>query len=242
MPHHRPFPRICIALGLPDAARLLEHARQEAESGETFLEFRLDHLDQPENGIKVIREFLKAHSGCIVLATCRRHQNHGKFNGSIEEQLRILELAVGAGAQAIDIEIETAEAALREARRVPRPRPGHRLLSQLRSHAAHGHGGEPHDADSPPTPTRSSPRRASLPTTCACWRSPKRCPSTPIVVWPWANWGFPRACSRRSSAASTPMPRRMCAEGTAAGQVSAHLLRHLYRVEKSAKLAQRSTA
>ena len=91
MPHHRPFPRICIALGLPDAARLLEHARQEAESGETFLEFRLDHLDQPVNGIKVIREFLKAHSGCIVLATCRRHQNHGKFNGSVEEQLRILE-------------------------------------------------------------------------------------------------------------------------------------------------------
>src|SRR5690349_6752357 len=111
MPHQRPFPRICIALGLPDAATLREHARQEAESGETFLEFRLDYLDLPENGIKVIREFLKAHSGCIVLATCRRHQNHGKFNGSVEEQLRILELAVGAGAQAIDIEIETAEAA-----------------------------------------------------------------------------------------------------------------------------------
>jgi len=103
MPQKRPFPRICIALGLPDAAKLLEHARQEAESGETFLEFRLDHLENPEHGTKVIRELLKQHPGCIILATCRRHQNHGKFNGSVEEQLGILDLAVNAGAQAIDV-------------------------------------------------------------------------------------------------------------------------------------------
>src|SRR6476646_4435217 len=110
MPQKRPFPRICIALGLPDAAKLLEHAQREADDGETFLEFRLDYLDSPEDGVKIIREFLKEHSDCIVLATCRRHQNHGKFNGSVEQQLRILDLAVQAGAQAIDIEIETAEA------------------------------------------------------------------------------------------------------------------------------------
>src|SRR5260370_22358374 len=110
MPHKRPFPRICIALGLPDPAKLLEHARREADSGETFFEFRLDYLENPESGIKVIREILKQHSDCIILATCRRHQNHGKFNGSVEEQVRILDLAVNAGAQAIDLEIESAEA------------------------------------------------------------------------------------------------------------------------------------
>ena len=111
MPQKRPFPRICIALGLPDTSALMDHARQEADSGETFLEFRLDHLDHPEQGVKVIREFLKQHPECIILATCRRHQNHGKFNGSVEQQLNILDLAVSAGAQAIDVEIETAEAA-----------------------------------------------------------------------------------------------------------------------------------
>src|SRR5689334_16696557 len=100
MPQKRPFPRICIALGLPDTSALLDHARQEADSGETFLEFRLDHLDHPEHGVKVIREFLKQHPECIILATCRRHQNHGKFNGSVEQQLNILDLAVSAGAQA----------------------------------------------------------------------------------------------------------------------------------------------
>jgi outer membrane protein len=31
MPHKRPFPRICIALGLADPAKLLEHANQAFE-------------------------------------------------------------------------------------------------------------------------------------------------------------------------------------------------------------------
>jgi 3-dehydroquinate dehydratase/shikimate dehydrogenase len=111
MAQKRPLPRICIALGLPDVPALLEHAQREAESGEAFLEFRLDFLDQPKRGAAAIRGFLERFPECIVLATCRRHQNHGRFNGSIEEQLALLDLAIENGAQAIDVEIETAEAA-----------------------------------------------------------------------------------------------------------------------------------
>src|SRR2546422_7841208 len=105
------FPRICVALGISDPAQLLESAQREAESNESFLEFRLDYLSQPERGIDVIREVLERHPGCAILATCRRHQNHGKFNGGIEDQIRILEAAAEAGAQAVDAEIETAEVA-----------------------------------------------------------------------------------------------------------------------------------
>jgi 3-dehydroquinate dehydratase/shikimate dehydrogenase len=47
MSQTRSLPRICIALGLPDVPTLLEHARREAESGEMFLEFRLDYLSSP---------------------------------------------------------------------------------------------------------------------------------------------------------------------------------------------------
>ncbi len=111
MAQTRTFPRICIALGLADASALLEHARREAEAGEPFLEFRLDFLDHPEQGPAVIRRFLDEFPDSIVLATCRRHQNHGKFNGSLEEQFDLLDKAVEAGAQAVDFEIETAEAA-----------------------------------------------------------------------------------------------------------------------------------
>ncbi|MDE3167361.1 MAG: type I 3-dehydroquinate dehydratase, partial [Acidobacteriota bacterium] len=111
MAQTRSLPRICIALGLPDVPTLLDHAKREAEAGEAFLEFRLDFLPNPRQGAEAITLFLDQFPDCTVLATCRRHQNHGKFNGSIEEQLAVLDLAVRSGAQAVDVEIETAEIA-----------------------------------------------------------------------------------------------------------------------------------
>ena len=103
MAQKRSLPRICIALGLPDVPTLLEHARREAEAGETFLEFRLDFLNQPVKGAQAIRGFLEQFPEVIVLATCRRHQNRGRYNGSIEEQFAVLDLAVQSGAHAIDV-------------------------------------------------------------------------------------------------------------------------------------------
>ena len=111
MPSRRALPKICIALGLPDIPRLLEQARREAEAGENFLEFRLDYVPDPAAAAKAIRTFLDEYPSCSILATCRRHQNHGRFNGSIEEQMCILDLAIQNGARAIDIEIESAEVA-----------------------------------------------------------------------------------------------------------------------------------
>ena len=58
-----------------------------------------------------MREFLARHSDCVVLATCRRRQNQGRFNGSIDEQVRLLEAVAAAGAKAVDLEIESAESA-----------------------------------------------------------------------------------------------------------------------------------
>ena len=105
----RSLPRICIALGFRDAETLLAHARREYEAGERFFEFRLDYLASPEQGIAATRKLLARHPDCTILATCRRHQNHGHFNGSIEEQIRVLESAIAGGANAVDVEIESAE-------------------------------------------------------------------------------------------------------------------------------------
>ena len=106
------LPKICIALGQSDPKRLLDLARNEASSGERFLEFRLDYLPRPLQGAALIAEFLKDYPECSVLATCRRHQNHGKFNGSIEQQLAVLNEAIAQGAKAVDVEIESAELAI----------------------------------------------------------------------------------------------------------------------------------
>jgi 3-dehydroquinate dehydratase/shikimate dehydrogenase len=103
------FPPICIALGFPDVDSLLSHARAEYLAGERFLEFRLDYLSDPERGIAGMKRFLTRHPDCTILATCRRRQNQGKFTGSIEEQLQILDAAREAGAHAVDLEIESAE-------------------------------------------------------------------------------------------------------------------------------------
>ncbi len=130
------LPRICIALGFPDAETLLAHARREYDAGERFLEFRLDYLPDPEHGVAAIRKFLSRHSDCTILATCRRHQNHGRYNGSIEEQLRILEAAIEAGAKAVDIEIESAENCVRATGAAALARAPADFLSQLRRHSA----------------------------------------------------------------------------------------------------------
>src|SRR4051794_21678680 len=115
------FPKICVALGLPDAKSLMAHAKREVEIGERFLEFRLDYLRDPANGLATIRGILQEFPDVTILATCRRKENHGYFDGGIEQQIHILSKAIDAGARAVDLEIESAEVRgihLQELRRV----------------------------------------------------------------------------------------------------------------------------
>jgi 3-dehydroquinate dehydratase/shikimate dehydrogenase len=237
MPQKRPFPRICIALGLPDASRLMEHARQEADDGETFFEFRLDHLDTPESGVKAIRDFLKQHPECIILATCRRHQNHGKFNGSVEDQLRILDLAIDAGAQAIDVEIESAEAA---ADRLSAFRGRAQIIISY------------HNFETTPQLDVLVKRMTRLPADAYKVVSTARKPSdnarvlalarlhprTPLIVLAVGELGFPTRVLSPAFGSLYTYAAPIATQGTAAGQVSARLLRHLYRIEKISRQAK----
>ena len=231
MPQRISLPRICIALGFPDAESLLAHARKEYEAGERFLEFRIDYLPAPENGVAAIGKFLTRHGDCTILATCRRHQNHGKFNGSVEEQVHLLETAIAAGARAVDVEIESAENCLER-------------LQSLRSQAYlllsyHNYGGTP--------PLDSLLRRMSripadgykIVTTA---RKPsdnfrvlslaRANPKTPMVLLAMGETGFPTRVLSPAFGGLYTYATPHAAEGTAAGQVSARQLRHLYRVEK----------
>jgi 3-dehydroquinate dehydratase/shikimate dehydrogenase len=225
------LPHICIALGFPDADTLLAHARHEYEAGERFFEFRLDYFADPETGIAAIRKFLARHSDCAILATCRRHQNHGRFNGSVEEQVKVLAAAIAAGAKAVDIEIESAENC------------GERLEA-LRSHAYlllsyHNYGGTP--------PLESIVRRMSrisadgykVVTTARKPSDSYRVlalargnSKTPMVLLAMGETGFPTRVLSTAFGGLYTYATPSTAEGTAAGQVSAHQLRHLYRVEK----------
>jgi 3-dehydroquinate dehydratase/shikimate dehydrogenase len=231
MPTPESLPRIAIALGFPTCEKLIEHARREVASGETFLEFRLDCLDDPAHGVEAMRGFLRAHPDATVLATCRRRQNHGRFNGSVEDELRILGAAVAAGARAVDIEIETAEAAPAK-------------LDAFRGRARlvlsyHNFEGTPAleavlrrmlriPADVYKVVTTARKPSDNL-RTLALGRAH---PRVPLILLAMGEMGFP-------SRVLSPVFGGLCtyaapssAEGTAAGQVAARQLRHIYRIEK----------
>jgi 3-dehydroquinate dehydratase/shikimate dehydrogenase len=233
----RSLPRICIALGLPDVRTLLEHARKEAEAGETFLEFRLDFLDNPCAGAQAITGFLERFPDCIILATCRRHQNHGKFNGSIEEQFALLDLAVRHGAHAIDVEIETAEMA---PERLSRFRGRAQVIISYHNFEAtppmdtvvHRMLRVPADAYKVVTTARKPSDNARV------LAAAKTLPKQRMVVLAMGELGFPTRVLSPVFGGVFSYAAPIYAEGTAAGQVSARLLRHLYRVEKLTKAAK----
>ncbi len=237
MAQTRSLPRICIALGLPDLPTLLDHARREAEAGEVFLEFRLDFLDQPCTGAAAIRGFLEQFPDCIILATCRRHQNHGKFNGSIEEQLSILDQAIDAGAHAVDVEIETAEVAQD---RLHHFRGRTQVIVSYHNFEA-----------TPPMDTvvnRIMKVQADAYKIVTTARKPsdnvrvlsaaKALPKHKMIVLAMGELGFPTRVLSPVFGGVYTYAAPMFAAGTAAGQVSARSLRHMYHVEKLAKGAK----
>jgi 3-dehydroquinate dehydratase/shikimate dehydrogenase len=228
------LPRICIALGLPDAGRLLEHARREALAGEQFLEFRLDYLPAPDQGPALIRQFLQEFPECWVLATCRRHQNHGRFNGSIDEQLQILNAAVEAGARAIDIEIESAEAV--------RPR-----LRELEGRAVvivsyHNFEGTP---AMDPVMRRMLKVPADAYKIVTTARKPsdnlrvlslsKSYPKHRLILLAMTETGFPSRVLSTVMGGLYTYATPSAVEGTAAGQVCARQMRQMYRADKLSK-------
>jgi 3-dehydroquinate dehydratase/shikimate dehydrogenase len=216
---------------------LLEHARREAEAGESFLEFRLDYLEHPEQGAEAIHTFLAEHPDCIVLATCRRHQNHGKFNGSIEDEIRVLDVAVSAGAQAVDVEIESAES--------PNAK-----LSLFRGRARliisyHNYEATPQLDVLLNRMTRIPADGYKVVTTA---RKPsdygrvlalaKTHPRTPLVLLAMGELGFPSRVLSTAFGGMYTYAAPTASQGTAAGQVCARQLRHLYRVEKLSRTSK----
>ena len=237
MPAQPPLPKICIALGLNTVEKLMEHARSEVESGEKFLEFRLDYLPNPMDGVNALPRFLEKNPECTVLATCRRHQNHGKFDGSIGEQIRILEAAVDAGAEAVDVEIESAENAIEK-------------LETLRSTSKlvlsyHNFEGTP---ALEPIFKRMSKIAAYAYKIVTMARKPsdahkmlalaKAHPREKLVVLAMGEPGFSTRVLAPSFGGLYTYAAPNAAEGTANGQVSARMLRHLYRVDKFTKAAK----
>ncbi len=100
-------PRVCVAVIGDDPTELIEQAELLSRDN-SFLELRLDYLPRPALAIPRIKQFTEYHPHIMVIATCRRAANGGKFRGSIASQLDILVKAAGAGCKFIDVELQSA--------------------------------------------------------------------------------------------------------------------------------------
>jgi len=101
---------MCIALQASSPAELIERADASLKDS-TFFEFRLDSLPKPLLALPKIKEFLASHREVIAIATCRRKANGGGFTGALATQFEVLTKAAQAGCQILDLEIESAESA-----------------------------------------------------------------------------------------------------------------------------------
>lgn len=88
--------RLCVTVAARTMADLL--ARRDALAGADLVELRLDTVDRPD-----VHGALAGRRGPVVV-TCRPTWEGGAFQGSEEERLGILERAVEAGADFVDVE------------------------------------------------------------------------------------------------------------------------------------------
>ncbi len=106
------IPKVCVAVGTADPDEMFRLVSAASERHESFVELRLDLLQNPADGPAVVDRVQRSLVSMLVLATCRRKEAHGGFAGSVGEQKMILEASIASGAQMVDVEIESAEQAL----------------------------------------------------------------------------------------------------------------------------------
>jgi len=117
------LPKVCLALSGDTIDDMLASAESMARDN-PFLEFRLDYLKQPLAALPKIHRFLETHQYVTAIGTCRRAENGGRFRGSLASQLEVLTKAHAAGCQIVDLEIQSALKAKREAIALLRSRAG----------------------------------------------------------------------------------------------------------------------
>ena len=101
------LPRVCVAVVGTSPAAMIEKAETIVRDN-PFIEFRLDYLTEPEKGFHKLKGFIDFHPEALLLATCRRASNGGKFRGSVAAQVNILVKTAQLGFQLVDIELESA--------------------------------------------------------------------------------------------------------------------------------------
>jgi 3-dehydroquinate dehydratase/shikimate dehydrogenase len=101
--------KVCVAIIGSTPEEILEKANATIKDT-TFLEIRLDYLPKPLGALPRLQGFLAENSTVTAIATCRRTEWGGKFDGTPAAELDILCKAAESGFQIVDLPIEAVEA------------------------------------------------------------------------------------------------------------------------------------
>jgi len=101
------LPRVCVAVVGSDPAEMFAKAEGLVRDN-PLMELRLDYLRRPGLAYPRIKRLLEFHPYAVLIATCRRAVNGGKFRGTAASQVDVLIKAAANGCQLVDLEYETA--------------------------------------------------------------------------------------------------------------------------------------
>jgi 3-dehydroquinate dehydratase/shikimate dehydrogenase len=99
---------MCVPVWAADPGELFQKADAIVREN-PFIEFRLDYLSKPLLAFAKLKTFVEYHPEALIIATCRRAGNGGKFRGSIASEVEILAKAANTGCHLVDVELESAE-------------------------------------------------------------------------------------------------------------------------------------
>ena len=100
--------RVCAVVAESSAQEALAAARLALRRTRT-LELRLDYLASEDEFAALLRGIQPLVGQATLIATCRRKEAGGRFEGSIARQIARLVLAAGSGCSWCDLEIETVQ-------------------------------------------------------------------------------------------------------------------------------------
>jgi 3-dehydroquinate dehydratase/shikimate dehydrogenase len=101
------LPRVCVAIAASNPVDMVQKADLIVRDN-PFIEFRLDYLAKPALALAKLKTFIEFHPEALIIATCRRAANGGKFKGTIAAEIDLLVKAAALGCHLVDIELETA--------------------------------------------------------------------------------------------------------------------------------------
>ncbi len=229
--------KVCTAIQAASPAEMLQRAAA-ALADTRFLEFRLDSLPHPSAVLPRLKTFLSDHPNVTAIATCRRKPNGGGFAQSLTAELEILVKGARAGCQIVDLEVESADEASPaqfDKFRTTLQQAGATLLISFHDFSCTRGLDQAADriASFEPDIVKVVSTAQSLADNLAVIRLLEdRCTKARIVAIAMGEEGLvSRVLGPRAGGAFTFASLEDGTE-TAPGQVSAHTLRSLYRIDK----------